>query len=145
MRKRTADEDLRILSRRSKVAALVLQGVTNQYEIAERLGMDRDSGQRTVSRDLKALREQWREMAVANWCEAKGKELARLDRIEAEAWAAWERSKVDRTSTRAKEKKFGRSKSSESEIKREKRDGDPCWLEVVADCVRQRRAILGLD
>jgi hypothetical protein len=51
---RTSKAALRVLSRRKKVADLVVRGVTNQYEIAIRLGMESGAGQRMVSRDLAA-------------------------------------------------------------------------------------------
>lgn len=131
-----------MLSRRTKVAALALRGITNQFDICERLGMDRSQNS-TISRDLKAIREEWKQSAVRDFDEAKGKELARLDAVEREAWEAWERSKVQRETTRTK-RRTGDTLSDEAELKKESRDGDPRFLAMVIDCVDKRCELLGL-
>jgi hypothetical protein len=141
---RSSAEALRMASRRSKVAALVLQGVTNQFEIANKIGLG-DEGQSTVSRDLKAIKAEWRQSTLVDWNEAKGKELARLDRVEAEYWAAWERSKIEKESTRTKRRTGGESPSDEAEVKKEKRDGDPRFLEGILGCIAQRCRLLYLE
>jgi hypothetical protein len=135
MRRSTA-EDLRILSRRCKVSELVLRGVTNQFDICQQLGMD--SGQRsTISRDLAAIKEQWRKSAVRDFDEAKGRELDKLDLVEKEAWLAWERSKEEGSRKR--------TTGDGEETTKEKRDGNPSFLEAVLKCIAKRCAILGLD
>jgi hypothetical protein len=45
---------------------------------------------RIVAHDQAALLKGWRAAAVRDLDEAKGRELTRLDLMEAEAWAAWE-------------------------------------------------------
>jgi hypothetical protein len=159
MSRRSTAEEIRILSRRSKVARLILQGITNQYEICQQLGME--PGQRTtISRDISAIKDEWRASAVRDWDEAKGKELARLELLEAEAWAAWERSKAERTSSRtrrmerpgpAAEPGSGngtagatRLESALAELKKEQRDGSQAFLLVALKCVSERCKILGL-
>jgi hypothetical protein len=86
----------RIAARRARVAELVLQGVPNDYEIALRLGLSGDTGRRIVAYDRAALLTGWKAAAVRDLDAAKGRELARLDLIESEAWAAWEKSKQPR-------------------------------------------------
>lgn len=61
----------------------------SQGEIARELGVS----QATVSSDLKKLAQAWRDSAARDFDLARGLELERLDRIEREAWAAFERSK----------------------------------------------------
>ena len=141
----TKADDLRIASRRAKIARLVLTGIVNQYEIAERLGLDAVKGQVVVSRDLDVLNEQWKVSGIFDLDAAKGKECARLEVIETEAWAAWERSKIERQSTRTRHQTGGRTEQRQAEVKKEQRDGNPRYLEVVRQCIADRRALLGLD
>lgn len=141
---RNNEEALRVLSRRAKVARLVLAGITNQFEIAERLGLEKFSGQRTVSRDLAAVREAWKAAAVQALDEAKGRELAKLEAIEAEYWAAWERSKAPRESTRTRRRAGGERTTDEAEVRKEQRDGNPRFLMGAERCVRLRCQILGI-
>ncbi len=99
----------------------------------------------TVSRDMEQVRIIWRERAAQLVGERKAEELARLDRIEAEAWEAWERSKKDAT------KKFGKRQTPAGGVALEtvgqetfQRDGNPKFLELVARCVEKRLDVLGL-
>lgn len=115
-----------------------------QFEIIAQLGMD--PGQRsTVSRDIKAVKEAWRASAVRNFDEAKGQELSKLDLVEKEFWQAWERSKVEKVSTRQRQGKRGETAAMEAETKKERSDGDPRFLEGVLRCITKRCEILGLD
>jgi hypothetical protein len=138
---RTSAEEVRIAARRSQVAALLLQGVTNQYDIAARLGLPKAAGQRMVSRDIAAITQEWRGRAALQLDEAKGKELARIDQVEAAAWVGWERSLQNAETTEAAVS--GDRKSGKKVSKGQA--GDPQFLRVVLDCVAQRRALLGLD
>ena len=63
------------VARQQAVAALRLGGVRHQRVIAERLGVD----QATISRDLAALDELYRERAAEDIAAAKGEDLDRLD------------------------------------------------------------------
>lgn len=76
-----------ITRRREVVADSYIQGRT-QAEIARYLGVS----QPTVSTDLKAIQKQWRESAIRDFDLLRERELQKLDRVEREAWAAWERS-----------------------------------------------------
>jgi hypothetical protein len=137
-------ETLQILSRRNKVAAMVLRGESNQLAICKALGMD-PSQRSTISRDIKAVKDEWKASAVRAFDEAVGVELAKLDEVEKEAWAAWERSKADRTSSRTNRRTAGERQTDEAEQKTEKRDGEARWLEVVLGCVERRCKLLGLN
>ena len=81
------NKQLAILRRRRAVADLYLQGWT-QTGIAEELGV----AQPTVCDDLRRIRAEWRDSAVRDFDEARQLELMKLDRIEREAWSAWQRS-----------------------------------------------------
>ncbi len=78
---------LAIVERRKNVADLYIQGWT-QTEIAQHLGYT----QGTMCADLQWIRKEWRESMVRDFDLAREIELKKLDRIEREAWAAWERS-----------------------------------------------------
>lgn len=69
-------------ARLRQVASLLLSGVTDQNAIAETLGVR----QPTVSRYIKQIEAQWREEAMADITEAKGRDLLRIDRMIMAAW-----------------------------------------------------------
>ena len=48
--------------------------------------------QATVCGDLKRVREAWRESSVRDFDELRSIELLKIERVEREAWAGWERS-----------------------------------------------------
>jgi hypothetical protein len=125
-----------VLLRRNRVADLYIQGRT-QVAIGEQLGIP----QPTVSTDLTAIRKLWRESSVRNFDEAKEMELQKLDRVEREAWAAWERSQKPAQS--ATVEGDGAPRRSRKTIVQ--KNGDPRYLDTVLKCVAARRAILGLD
>jgi hypothetical protein len=130
-------------SRRCKVAVLLLQGVTNHSEITARLGMD-PSQRRVISYDVQAIEKAWRQDMVRDRALLKQMELDRLALIEREAWAAWERSKIEKIRTRSRRRKSKEGDNDEVGLAFEQRDGDSRWLAVVLDCVAQRISLLGL-
>lgn len=71
-------------ARRAKVAKLLLGGVTNQADIAAQLDVD----QSTISRDIKVIEAEWRERAAEDIAKAKGKDLARAERLIQALWPA---------------------------------------------------------
>ena len=86
-----------VAQRRRKVAALRLEGLT-QREIERLLPLGKDpiknprTGEpydlATVNRDLKHLREEWREEAVGDIASVKGAHLAELREARRAAWEA---------------------------------------------------------
>jgi hypothetical protein len=96
--------------RRRKVAALYLRHV-DQEDIARQLGVD----QSTVSRDVAALRSDWRSAAGSDTAEHIAVEVAELDLMERDA--ALEFSKTH----------------------------DPRWMTVRLSIKDRRAALLGLD
>jgi hypothetical protein len=147
MPRHTEQEKFAILARRKAVAELYL-AEQPQYRIAQQLKVN----VRTVKRDLALLRQQWLQAARVDFAERKARELAKLDRVEELAWEGWQRSCANRqTKTEAVEEgrvsKAGaplpplvkRSSTSKSQV------GDPRFLEIIASCVQQRCALLGLQ
>ncbi|HUE74826.1 MAG TPA: hypothetical protein VMP01_28420 [Pirellulaceae bacterium] len=129
-------KQLQTAQRREKVADLYLQG-HKQMAIAEMLGV----GQGTICEDLKRVRQEWLESSVRNFDVAKEKELQKLDRVEREAWAEWDRSKQPAQSAVV----TGEDANKRTTKSVKNQTGDPRYLDVIHKCIAQRRAILGLD
>ena len=127
---------LLVARRREQVADLYLQDTT-QVAIAERLQV----AQSTICSDLKAIHALWQQSGIRNFDLAREIELKKLDRIEREAWAAWERSQKPAQSAKFR----GEATPSGGEKTIRNQYGDPRFLEQVNRCIANRRAILGLD
>jgi hypothetical protein len=124
--------------RRQEVARRYLQG-EYQSAIAKVFNVT----QQQISVDLKALRKAWRESALADTDAKIAEELARIDLVEAEAWAAWERSKQPREVT-VTEQTDGQTTQRKASVRREGQAGSPRFLERIQKCIEQRSALLGL-
>lgn len=127
--KRDADEKKKrlIAQRRSEVANLYLQGY-NQQTIADRCSCS----VATVCLDLKALKGEWQKSAAADIDEKISLELAKLDRVEYEAWQAFAESKE--TST-----------TSVTGVSISNTAGDARFLHIIQNCIDKRCKILGID
>lgn len=123
---------------RKNISALYLAGDT-QAEIGEKLKLS----QPTVSRDLKHIRKQWMKETTFNIDQAKGAELARIDKLEVEYWAAWKRSK-ELVPQKIKDKS-GVERTIYRAFSNKAPFGSVSYLNGVHKCIDQRRAILGLD
>jgi predicted transcriptional regulator len=122
--------------RREQVADLYVRGFS-QSAIAAQLNVT----QGTVSRDLKQIEGQWRASGIRKFDIAREVELQKLDRLEREAWAAWERSQKPTQSAVVTE--AGTSQQTRKSMRHQY--GDPRFLDQVNKCICQRRALLGLD
>lgn len=143
--KRTPDE---VLRDRAEITRLNMEGKT-QNEIIAALGGIRDYklSVQTIARDLKAVRLEWLNTSVENYEKTALIELARIDREEAEAWDAWERSKRPiirrKTGESAKGPIDERTCDEYEDGTIAERDGNPAFLQRL-ESIRQRRcAILG--
>jgi hypothetical protein len=119
-----------------KLAHGYLRGVL-QKDMAVEFGV---SGVQ-IHDDIKELHKRWRESQIINFNEAKVIELAKIDAIEQEAWAAWRR-------TIGKMKKYKHAEGEKGKSKERvmwHEAGDPRFLTVMQTCVDKRCAILGLD
>ena len=126
---------LAIARRRQQIAELYLKGLA-QTAIAEQLAVE----QSTVCRDLKAIHKAWRDSAVRDFDMAREEELQKLELIEREAWAAWERSQKPSQEARSKD-----GDMSKAAKRMKSQHGDARCLDLVLKCVTNRRALLGLD
>ena len=121
--------------RREKVAARYIQG-QSQHEIATAFGIS----QTTVSRDLDAIRESWKQSAIRDYGLAVAKELAKVDRIERRAWDAWEKSLRPRVTVSNEKNALGDKRRKVVEGQ----SGNPSHLQIVLQCVERRCQLLGL-
>jgi ATP/maltotriose-dependent transcriptional regulator MalT len=128
---------LAIAQRRQQVARLYLQG-QSQVEIAQELR----TAQSTISKDLDKIHAAWRESAIRDFDAQRDLELARLNQIEREAWAAWERSQRPAQQAVVEGETSG-SQRSRRTVRNQY--GDPRFLELAWRCNEQRRKMLGLD
>ncbi|MGH9808565.1 MAG: hypothetical protein ACRD9W_15185 [Terriglobia bacterium] len=130
-----SDQQLLILHRQQQVAELRLHG-WSQQAIADRLGVT----QKTVSNDLKAIRRRWEKSVIGDFAQARAEELQKIEIVEREAWTGWESSqKAAQSAVIVGDD----AKNARKTVKNQ--HGNPRFLQVVHDCIRSRRAILGLD
>ena len=127
------EHDLNLISRR------YLSGVY-QADIAEELQLS----QQQISYDLKTIRQRWLNASVENINEAKARELAKVDNLELEYWAAWKRSQEDAETVKQKGRAGG-EKPDEIEKTAKGQAGDPRFLAGVQWCIERRCAIMGID
>ncbi len=135
-----SQRNLAVLERRQRIANLYVQGWA-QSAIALEIG----ASQPTISDDLKEIRKQWRESAVRDFDMAVTLELQKLDRLEREAWAAWERSQKPAQSAVISGDAASANANTKTRRATKQQHGDARFLEVVHKCIAQRRALLGLD
>src|ERR1019366_8308517 len=136
----SGNDKFTVLERRQRVAGLYLRG-QSQWQIARELSI----GQATVSRDIEQLRKQWRQAQSLQIDAIQERELAKIDLIEIEAWAAWEKSKANKERT-TKERSSGESATnSKVVVVTEGRLPENEFLKTVQWCINKRCEILGLD
>lgn len=136
-----AHRRVEISLRRKDISCLYIKGL-NQYEIATKVGVS----QKTVSYDLKQVRQGWIKDAIMDFDKRQGQELARIDLIELESWDQWEKSKTrtrKRTTTKPIIDDDGKPKILREEWI-ETLEPDGRWLDRVKGCVQERCKILGL-
>ena len=126
-------------SKAAEVIELYFTGMT-QREIGERLGFSIYQVFKTLQ-DAKNLWHEWKldemDMRISG-------ELARIDRIESEAWAGWNRSREDEV-TRMAETTNSKDRGPETKRRKVRRgqSGEASFLRIALDCVDQRCKILG--
>ena len=90
---------------------------------------------------MRYIARKWEQSSIRNFDELRTRELQKLDYLERECWAAWGRSQKPAQSATVSGEGNGQQtrKSVKNQI------GDPRFLDQVAKCISQRRAITGLD
>lgn len=125
------------------VANRLLQGYSLR-DIAEELGVSKPRAAELT----RQVAQHWRNSAMVDIDEARGIELAKLDKLEHEYWLAWERSKMPRTMTTQRTAPMPAGSSDmrvTAGMRTEERDGDPRFLDGVFKCIERRIKIYGLD
>lgn len=121
------------------IAAGYLRGVA-LASMAEQLACSRQQ----IVYDLAILRKRWRLQAQGDFNQKLALELARIDQVEQEYWAAWERSKQPRERTLS-EQRQGQTATTRAQVQRQQRDGSAFFLEGVERCIDRRIRLFGLD
>ena len=128
------NSDDAVASRRCSVASFYLSGMT-QAEIASRLNLT----QQQISLDIKAIRKNWMESSIRDFDAIKAEQLAKIDNLEREAWIAWNASREDAVAI----KQFEVDGVSRYETVTKGQSGDPRFLQIIQDCIRERLKIIG--
>lgn len=162
--KKNSRKQMTKLERIHCVTTLYCEG-KSQKEISEVLEVSLP----TIASDLASVRKEWLERSLLNYNDRKAEELAKIDRLEAEAWEAWYRSchelQIERKSTdsvrfvppvgKGSKKKGklpkGKGKPSHQMIPIRTRvettikgqTGDPRFLEQIAWCIETRLKVMG--
>ncbi|MHC4748349.1 MAG: hypothetical protein ACYTFW_00610 [Planctomycetota bacterium] len=142
---------------RIDIARLYVQGYSQTY-IAHWMSENRKYtlSQQTISKDIKAVLQEWRDQYLPEIDEMKAAELARIDALIQEAWQGWYKSKevkeTSETEHTEQHTKSGETSSikpiyeeSKSKLKQENRDGDYRFLQMIDKCIERRCKILGLE
>lgn len=134
---------MEVLAERQEIARLYLSGKSQAT-----IGLAIDRCQQHVSTELKAIREEWKREYLANFNEAKCRELARIDRLEQTYWAAWEKSTGDlskRTQLLTPGDKDKPPRIDRITVETMESAGDTKYLDGIRWCVERRCRILGID
>lgn len=128
------------LERRRRVARLLAtRGAMSATEISEVLGVHIS----TATRDLAAIKAEWREEMMLDVDAVLARDLAELGMVKQEAWRAYAMSleKGDETVT---EQEIGDGKVLRTVVTQNPKP-DLGALKMVAGCIERKRKILGLD
>lgn len=93
--------------------------------------------------EVQKLHKIWRDSAVIDFNEARAREVAKLDAIEAEALDAWRSSRGEMQES-VTERRTGEKSFERAQIRRFREAGDPRFLQVVQQCCELRCKLLGL-
>lgn len=126
----------KVADRRRQASQMILEG-KGVIETSEALGVSRV----TVWKYLKAIEEEWRNTNKANYEERLNQQLAKLELVADEAFAAFQRSIGEVTKTTEKVNEDG--ETTETTVT-ETRAGDTSLLDVYRKAVMDQAALLGL-
>ncbi len=127
------------------MARLALHG-WSQVDIAQYL----EIAQSTVSRDLKAIQQQWKESAIRDFDLDRQQELQRLSMLEKEYWGGWERSQQSKETSLTEKLATGRDEAGQTlgrvklATRSEQKVGDAIFLSGIQKVIDTRCKLLGL-
>lgn len=156
IQRRNATEKMRCLARRLWMAERLARGVRGCTALAAAYNAEHPDTPITRGmawKDMARIREMWTEQAVAFITTATAEELAKLEAIEVEMWAAWEKSKrverkrMSKKTTPADADAPGPAELAEQTLSIESEDtpGDERYMARIAWCMERRAKLLGLD
>jgi len=135
---RAADIDL--------ISQMYLKGLSATEMVAAFESSDRPYtlSRKTIVKDLEEAQIIWRDLVAKRVGEVKAQELARIDLIEAEAWAEWARSKEDAEETLTENVKGESGSKVKVSVRKRGRLGANEFLRTVQWCVEMRLKIHGV-
>lgn len=135
---RRIDKFIELEERKSLIADLYFVQHKTMQQVAAILGISTD----TVSADIRRIKDDLANKRLDRLQGYLHIELAKLDKVEREAWAAWERSIGKSVKKIKKEHSSG---DWTEEIVEETLVGDPRFLNQVQSAIDRRIRLLGLD
>lgn len=147
--KRERERDLTLIAHmyvRGKPRPMILEAVNSNYPPDKLLSTG------TISRDLEEIRHRWIKSSLIDFNEAKARELAKWDALEAAYWDAWENSLKDAeihtieqsTSQMPMDGDVFDLHGSKDKLVRTGKEGNPAFLQGIERCLNARSRILGL-
>lgn len=103
---------------------------------------------RMIRADCRLLDQRFLENQVSNVAHRRATEVAKIDLVEGEAWNAWDKSREDaevRTQKMRKAEAGAQGMPVEATIRTEAQAGDPAYLRLVLESIRDRRKVQGTD
>lgn len=105
-----------------------------------------------ITYDLADIREQWATEHKGYLKAALVEELKKIDRIEAEAWESWDKSKGEITKVHQEKEEMpadttgrgGKRERTKATVTKEVSHGDTHYMGIIQWCVERRAEILGL-
>lgn len=139
---------------------LFLKGYTYR-DIADKLnahnkarGLDYTISHANIFRDMKQALIEWKKLRLSNIDDYVHAELAKLDKMEAELWEAWEKSKTGKLRNKSRNSKKPNKLDAEvnepdyygySETATETSAGDPRFMDILLNIQQRRAKLLGFD
>jgi len=150
------EQDLLELSRR------YVRKMYKDFDTRERqeaIAKDFGVSQVQISKDIQTLKARWKAAAKKEIDDAVGEALAEIEEVMGEAWTGWQASiepkekevkqktEVDGGGGGNGEGKGAKGKRTSFQVQTSKTDtsGNPSYLNIVLECLRQVREIRGLD
>lgn len=131
------------LADREKIAGLLLKAWTVPM-IARELKLS----EATINREKRILTEEWKQAAVEDIAAIKARELRKLDDLELEARAEWERSKQAYQKKVVEDvvnRKSDTGRNVKAKVETIEQFGDPRYLGILLEIQKRRASLLGTD
>lgn len=124
----------------AKISEYYLDGMS-QSNIAKIIGIS----QPQVSQDLELVRQQWMKETIIDIDIIKAEQLKKIDKIEREMWACWEKSKRIKKSKVTRGRIFQQTGATPGsfELFEEEELGDTKFMDKIQWCISERLKITG--